>query len=170
MSHLRNAEVDLNPGTVAQAKPRHVVGDKAPPAPSGAAGNEEEEAEDTNIEALIIQIQSMNKIIKNSTDDTRERVQSDRDNAVEKLFKLSKSHWCSKIRLTLMDDARYYHNEDIKFTSITGETVNADDLFTMSHIIVVHIYIYLLGSDQKGSKKDQIVRRPRNIDIQLRQR
>ena len=29
------------------------------------------------------------------------------------------------------------------------------------------IYIYLLGSDQKGSKKDQIVRRPRNIDIQL---
>ena len=31
-------------------------------------------------------------------------------------------------------------------------------------------YIHLLGSDQKGSKKDQIVRRPRNIDIQLRQK
>ena len=36
-----------------------------------------------------------------------------------------------------------------------------------SQWVVIYIYIYLLGSDQKGSKKDQIVRRPRNIDIQL---
>ena len=44
----------------------------------------------------------------------------------------------------------------------TGRNTTGVEQPTQLHI---YIYIYLLGSDQKGSKKDQIVRRPRNIDI-----
>ena len=35
---------------------------------------------------------------------------------------------------------------------------------------VADVHTYLLSFDQKGSKKDQIVRRQRSIDIQLRRK
>ena len=56
----------------------------------------------------------------------------------------------------------------------TGRRACAQNRVCDSHYLssiyrCVFIIIFIIGSDQKRSKKDDIVRRPRNIDIQIRQ-
>ena len=92
--------------------------------------------EDLPVSLIIQQAESLNGNLWRLQGSSREMARLERDRLLEELREKCQSNWFNKVRLTIMDSNRRYHNEKIKFANPDGSIAIVDDLAMATHVLV----------------------------------